>query len=60
MVAVTSLVAFNVIPATLETAVVLGGALLILVPLGGRFATALSANDSSQVPSDLDSLPQEK
>jgi hypothetical protein len=41
MVAVTSLVAFNVIPATLETAVVLGGALLILVPLGGRFATAL-------------------
>jgi hypothetical protein len=35
MVAVTSLVAFNVIPAPLETAVVLGGALLILVPLGG-------------------------
>jgi hypothetical protein len=41
MVAVTSLVAFNVIPATLETAVVLGGVLLILVPLGVRFATAL-------------------
>jgi ABC-type transport system involved in multi-copper enzyme maturation permease subunit len=41
IVAVTSLVAFNVIPATLETAVVLGGALLILVPAGGRFATAL-------------------
>jgi ABC-type transport system involved in multi-copper enzyme maturation permease subunit len=40
-VAVTSLIAFNVIPATLDTVIVLGGALLILVRLGERFASAL-------------------
>lgn len=40
-VAVTSLIAFNVIPATLGTAIVVGAALLILDRLGGRFAAAL-------------------
>jgi ABC-2 type transport system permease protein len=40
-VAVTSLIAFNVIPATLGTAIVVGAALLILARLGGRFAAAL-------------------
>ena len=40
-VAVTSLIAFNVIPATLGTAIVVGAVLLILARLGGRFAAAL-------------------
>jgi ABC-type transport system involved in multi-copper enzyme maturation permease subunit len=40
-VAVTSLIAFDVIPATLPVALVLGAALLILIRLGGRFASAL-------------------
>ncbi len=40
-VAVTSLIAFNVIPATLRVALVLGAVLLVLVRLGWRFATAL-------------------
>jgi ABC-2 type transport system permease protein len=40
-VAVTSLIAFNVIPATLGVALACAAALLILVRLGGRFASAL-------------------
>jgi ABC-type transport system involved in multi-copper enzyme maturation permease subunit len=40
-VAVTSLIAFNVIPATLGVALASGAALLILIRLGGRFASAL-------------------
>jgi len=40
-VAVTSLIAFNVIPATLSVALASGAALLILIRLGGRFASAL-------------------
>jgi ABC-2 type transport system permease protein len=40
-VAVTSLVAFDVIPATRVTAVVVGAALVLMVRLGGRFASAL-------------------
>jgi ABC-type Na+ efflux pump permease subunit len=40
-VAVTSLVAFNVIPATLRVALGLGAALVILIRLGGRVASAL-------------------
>jgi ABC-type transport system involved in multi-copper enzyme maturation permease subunit len=40
-VVVTSLIAFNVIPATLGVALGLGAALLVLVRLGWRFATAL-------------------
>src|SRR5207302_2021429 len=40
-VAVTSLVAFNVIPATLRVAVGFGVGLLVLVRLGARFASAL-------------------
>ena len=40
-VAVTSLVAFNVIPATRGVAFGLGAALLVLIRLGGRFASAL-------------------
>jgi ABC-2 type transport system permease protein len=40
-VAVTTLVAFNVIPATLRVALSLGAALLILIRLGGRVASAL-------------------
>ncbi len=40
-VAVTSLIAFNVIPATLGVALGLGAVLLVLVRLGWRFATAL-------------------
>ncbi|HEX7268960.1 MAG TPA: ABC transporter permease subunit [Streptosporangiaceae bacterium] len=40
-VAVTSLIAFNVIPATLGVAFACGAALLILIRLGGRFASAL-------------------
>lgn len=41
MVAVTSLLAFNAIPATLGVALGLGAILLVLVPLGARFASAL-------------------
>jgi ABC-type transport system involved in multi-copper enzyme maturation permease subunit len=40
-VAVTSLVAFKVIPPTLGVALGFGAALLVLVRLGGRFASAL-------------------
>lgn len=40
-VAVTTLVAFNVIPATLPVAVLFGAVLLILGRLGARFASAL-------------------
>ena len=40
-VAVTSLIAFNVIPATLHVALGLGIVLLVLSRLGWRFATAL-------------------
>ncbi len=40
-VAVTSLIAFNVIPATLRVALGFGIALLVLVRLGTRFASAL-------------------
>jgi len=40
-VAVTSLIAFNVFPATLSVALASGAALLILIRLGGRFASAL-------------------
>jgi ABC-type transport system involved in multi-copper enzyme maturation permease subunit len=40
-VAVTSLIAFNVIPATVSVALASGAALLILIRLGGRFASAL-------------------
>lgn len=40
-VAVTSLIAFNVIPAALSVALASGAALLILIRLGGRFASAL-------------------
>jgi len=40
-VAVTSLIAFNVIPATLRTALVGGVLLLVLIRAGGRFAAAL-------------------
>jgi ABC-2 type transport system permease protein len=40
-VAVTSLVAFDVIPARLDVAVGLGAALLVLVRLGWRFSSAL-------------------
>jgi ABC-2 type transport system permease protein len=40
-VAVTSLVAFNVIPSTLNVALALGIALLALIRLGGRFAAAM-------------------
>lgn len=40
-VAVTTLVAFNVIPASTRVAVLLGIALLVLIRLGGRFAAAL-------------------
>ena len=40
-VAVTSLVAFNVIPATFRTAIGFGILLLVLIRLGGRFAAAL-------------------
>jgi ABC-type Na+ efflux pump permease subunit len=41
VVAVTSLIAFNVIPATLRVTLVLGAVLLVLTRLGWRFATAL-------------------
>ncbi len=44
-VAVTSLIAFNVIPATLSVALASGAALLILIRLGGRFASALFDRD---------------
>jgi ABC-type Na+ efflux pump permease subunit len=40
-VAVTTLVAFNVIPSTLHVALGLGAALVILIRLGGRVASAL-------------------
>jgi ABC-2 type transport system permease protein len=40
-VAVTTLVAFNVIPATLGVALGLGTALLLLVGLGWRIASAI-------------------
>jgi ABC-2 type transport system permease protein len=40
-VAVTTLVAFNVIPSTLRVAVGLGAALVILIRVGGRVASAL-------------------
>lgn len=40
-VAVTSLIAFNVIPSTLGVALGLGAVLLILIRLGARFAAAL-------------------
>jgi ABC-type Na+ efflux pump permease subunit len=40
-VAVTTLVAFNVIPATLRVALILGVALVILIRLGGRVASTL-------------------
>jgi ABC-type Na+ efflux pump permease subunit len=40
-VAVTTLVAFNVIPSTLRVALGLGAALVILIRLGGRVASAL-------------------
>jgi ABC-type transport system involved in multi-copper enzyme maturation permease subunit len=40
-VAVTSLLAFNSIPATLGVALGLGAILLVLIPLGARFASAL-------------------
>ncbi len=40
-VAVTSLVAFNVIPPTPRVAVAFGAGLLVLIRLGGRFAAAL-------------------
>jgi ABC-type transport system involved in multi-copper enzyme maturation permease subunit len=40
-VAVTSLIAFNVIPPTLGVALGFGAALLVLIRLGGRFASAL-------------------
>ena len=40
-VAVTTLVAFNVIPATLGVAIGLGTALLLLVGLGWRIASAI-------------------
>ncbi len=40
-VAVTTLVAFNVIPSTLHVAVILGIALIILIRIGGRAASAL-------------------
>lgn len=40
-VAVTSLVAFNVIPATANVALGFGVGLLVLIRLGGRFASAL-------------------
>ncbi len=41
IVAVTSLIAFNVIPANIRVALGLGVGLLVLVRLGGRFASAL-------------------
>jgi ABC-2 type transport system permease protein len=40
-VAITSLIAFNVIPANIRVALGFGVALLVLVRLGGRFASAL-------------------
>jgi ABC-2 type transport system permease protein len=40
-VAVTSLIAFNVIPPTLGVALAFGAGLLVLIRLGGRFASAL-------------------
>ena len=40
-VAVTTLVAFNVIPSTLHVAVILGIALIILIRIGGRAASGL-------------------
>jgi ABC-type Na+ efflux pump permease subunit len=40
-VAVTTLVAFNVIPSTLHVAVILGIALIILIRIGGRVAAVL-------------------
>jgi len=39
--AATSLVAFNVIPATLGVAVGAGAILLVLIRIGARFASAL-------------------
>jgi len=41
VVAVTSLIAFNVIPATLRVTLVLGAVLLVLARLGWRLATVL-------------------
>jgi ABC-2 type transport system permease protein len=38
---VISLIAFNVIPATITTAVALGAVLLVLVRLGWRFSSTL-------------------
>ena len=40
-VAVTTLVAFNIIPATTRTAVISGVGLLVLIRIGGRFASAM-------------------
>ncbi len=40
-VAVTTLVAFNVIPATAKTALIAAVALIVLIRMGGRFASAM-------------------
>ena len=37
----TSLIAFDVIHPTLEVALIFGAVLVVLIRLGGRFATAL-------------------